>query len=146
MAISTFEGNGQYTIRRFGVNGTTVKRFVFPSDEKERYLHVYYSYYKAAAEKEQLEQRIDKLAAYFKKLEGQTVVLDKSYEKYFSLEYYHEGEDDRCFVCAIEKSSVIEEELRMCGYFCIITSSYMTAKEALEKVKAMYEAEKEALA
>ena len=54
MAISTFEGNGQYTIRRFGVNGTTVKRFVFPSDEKERYLHVYYSYHKAAAEKEKL--------------------------------------------------------------------------------------------
>ena len=32
--------------------------------------------------------RLDKLAAYFKKLEGQPVVLDKSYEKYFSLEYY----------------------------------------------------------
>lgn len=138
----TFEENRQYTIRRFGVNGTTVKRFVFPSDEKERYLHVYYSYHKAAAEKEQLEQRIDKLAAYFKKLEGQPVVLDKSYEKYFSLEYYHEGEDDQCFVCAIEKSSVIEEELRMCGYFCIITSSYMTAKEALELYKSRDASEK----
>ena len=138
----TFEENRHYTIRKFGVNGTTVKRFVFPSDEKERYLHIYYSYHKAAAEKEQLEQRIDKLAAYFKKLEGQRVVPDKSYEKYFSLEYYHEGEDNSCFVCAIEKSSVIEEELRMCGYFCLITSADMTAKEALELYKSRDASEK----
>ena len=138
----TFEENRQYAIRKFGVNGTTVKRFVFPSDEKERYLHVYYSYHKAAAEKERLEQRIDKLAVYFKKFEGRPVVLDKSYEKYFSLEYYHEGKDDQCFVCAIEKSSVIEEELRMCGYFCIITSADMTAKEALELYKSRDASEK----
>lgn len=104
-----------------------MERTVFPSDERNRYLHIYYSYSKAAAEREQLEQKIDKLAAYFKKLEGQPVVLDKSYEKYFSLEYYHEGQEDQCFVCAIEKSSVIEEELKMCGYFCIITSENMKA-------------------
>ena len=46
-----------------------------------------------------------------KKQEGQPVVIDKSYEKYFSLEYYHEGKEDQCFVCGIEKASVIEEEL-----------------------------------
>ena len=138
----TFEDSRQYTIRRFGVNGTTVERTVFPSDERNRYLHLYYSYSKAAAEREQLEQKIDKLAAYFKKLEGQPVVLDKSYEKYFSLEYYHEGQEDQCFVCAIEKSSVIEEELKMCGYFCIITSENMKAKEALELYKSRDVSEK----
>ena len=138
----TFEDSRQYTIRRFGVNGTTVERTVFPSDERNRYLHIYYSYSKAAAEREQLEQKIDKLAAYFKKLEGQPVVLDKSYEKYFSLEYYHEGQEDQCFVCAIEKSSVIEEELKMCGYFCIITSENMKAKEALELYKSRDASEK----
>ena len=46
----------QYTIRRFGVNETTVERTVFPSNERNRYLHIYYSYNKAATEKEQLEQ------------------------------------------------------------------------------------------
>ena len=138
----TFEDSRQYTIRRFGVNGTPVERTVFPSDERNRYLHIYYSYSKAAAEREQLEQKIDKLAAYFKKLEGQPVVLDKSYEKYFSLEYYHVGQEDQCFVCAVEKSSVIEEELKMCGYFCIITSKNMKAKEALELYKSRDASEK----
>ena len=85
-AKGTFEDSRQYTIRRFGVNGTTVERTVFPSDERNRYLHIYYSYSKAAAEMEKLEQKIDKLAAYYKKMEGQPVVLDKSYEKYFSLD------------------------------------------------------------
>ena len=138
----TFEDSRKHTIRRFGVNGTTVERTIFPSDERNRYLHIYYSYSKAAAEKEQLEVRLEKLASYFKKLEGQKVVLDKSYEKYFSLEYYHEGQDDQCFVCAIEKSSVIEEEMRMCGYFCIITSENMRAKEALELYKSRDASEK----
>ena len=138
----SFEESRQYTIKRFGVNGITVKKHLFPSDEKDRFLHIYYSYRKATAEKEQLEAKLDKLAAYFKKLEGQQVVLDKSYEKYFSLEYYHEGQDDQCFVCAIEKSSVIEEELRLCGYFCIITSADMTAREAYELYKSRDASEK----
>ena len=131
----SFEDKRQCTIRRYQVNGTTVKTKVFYSDEKDRYLHIYYSYGKAAAERECLETKIDRIAAYLKKQEGQAVVIDRSYEKYFHLEYYHEGEEDQCFVCGIEKSSVIEEELKMCGYFCIITSDEMTAKEALDLYK-----------
>ena len=45
-------------------------------------------------------------------------------------------------MCAIEKSSVIEEELKMCGYFCIITSENMKAKEALELYKSRDVSEK----
>ena len=138
----SFEEKRQYTIRRYQVNGTTVKTKVFYSDEKDRYLHIYYSYSKAASEREGLESKIDRIAAYLKKQEGQAVVIDKSYEKYFSLEYYHEGKEDQCFVCGIEKASVIEEELKMCGYFCIITSAEMTAKEALDLYKSRDASEK----
>jgi transposase len=119
-----------------------VKTKVFYSDERDRYLHIYYSYSKAAAEREDLESKIDRIAAYLKKQEGQEVVIDKTYEKYFSLEYYHEGKEDQCFVCGIEKASVIEEELKMCGYFCIITSAEMTAKEALDLYKSRDASEK----
>lgn len=138
----SFEEKRQYTIRRYQVNGTTVKTKVFYSDERDRYLHIYYSYSKAAAEREDLESKIDRIAAYLKKQEGQEVAIDKAYEKYFSLEYYHEGKEDQCFVCGIEKASVIEEELKMCGYFCIITSAEMTAKEALDLYKSRDASEK----
>ena len=70
------------------------------------------------------------------------VVVDKSYEKYYSLEYFHEGQEDQCFVCAIERADVVEAELEMCGYFCIITSDKMTAKEALELYKSRDASEK----
>ena len=138
----TFEKKRQYTIRRFKVNGTTLKTPVFSSDEKDRYLHIYYSYERASAERAALEAKIDRIAAYLKKYEGQQVVIDKSYEKYFSLEYYHEGKEDQCFVCGIEKSSVINAELELCGYFCIITSAEMSAKEALELYKSRDASEK----
>ena len=138
----SFEEKRQYTIRRYQVNGMTVKTKVFYSDEKDRYLHIYYSYSKAASEREDLESKIDRIAAYLKKQEGQAVVIDKSYEKYFRLEYYHEGKEDQCFACGIEKASVIEEELKMCGYFCIITSAEMTAKEALDVYKSRDASEK----
>lgn len=138
----TFEKKRQYTIRRFKVNGTTLKTPVFSSDEKDRYLHIYYSYERASAERAALEAKIDRIAAYLKKYEGQQVVIDKSYEKYFSLEYYHEGKEDQCFVCGIEKSSVIDAELELCGYFCVITSAEMSAKEALELYKSRDASEK----
>lgn len=138
----TFEERRDKTIHRYHVNGTTLKTQVFYSDEKERYLHIYYSYEKAAAERTALEVKIAKITAYLKKLEGLPVVIDKSYEKYFSLEYYHEGKADQSFVCGIEKASVIEEELKLCGYFCIITSAEMSAKEALELYKSRDASEK----
>lgn len=131
----TFEDSKQYTIKRFGVNVTTVERTIYPSDERNRWLHIYYSYSKAA-EKEQLEIKFKRIVAYFRKLEGQLVIGEKSYEKYFDLEYYHDVKEEEFFVSAIEKSSVIEEELRMRGYFCIITSEDMNAKDALELYKS----------
>lgn len=138
----TFEDKRKNAIRRYQTNGTTIKTKIFYSDEKDRYLHVYYSYNKAAAERAVLEAKIDRMTAYLKKIEGQPVIVDKSYEKYFNLEYFHEGKDDQCFVCAFEKASVIEDELKMCGYFSIITSEEMTAKEALELYKSRDASEK----
>ena len=77
----SFEDKRQSAIRRYQVNGTTVKTKVFYSDEEDRYLHIYYSYGKAASEREDLESKIDRIAAYLKKQEGQAVVIDRSYEK-----------------------------------------------------------------
>lgn len=138
----TFEDKRNCTIRKYRVNGTTVKAPVFCSDEKDRFIHIYHSHEKAASEREALETKIDRISACLQKLEGQPVVIDKTYGKYFSMEYYHEGQEDQCFVCAIEKSAVIEAELKLCGYFCIITSAEMTAKEALELYKSRDASEK----
>ena len=138
----SFENVWDRSIRRYQTYGITVKKQLYPSDPSERYFHVYFSSDKCAAERASLENKIDKMAKEIKKLEGKPVVLDGNYCRYFSPEYYHEGKEDQCFVGAFEKTDVINEELRLCGYFCIISSEEMTAKEALELYKSRDASEK----
>ena len=61
---------------RYQVNGTTVKTKAFYSDEKDRYLHIYYRYSKAASEREDMESKGDWITAYLKKQVGQPVIID----------------------------------------------------------------------
>ncbi len=50
---------------------------------------------------------------------------------YFHLHYSKQG----IFLGADERTDVIERELQLCGYFCIITSEKMTASQALIQYK-----------
>lgn len=138
----SFEDNWTNRIKHYGVNGTTKKMKIFASDETNRYLHIYYSPSKAASEREMLEKKLDKMGQFLEKLKGKQVRIDKTYEHYYHLEYYHEGQEDECFVCGIEKNDVISRELKLCGYFCLITSENMTAKEALTLYKSRDVSEK----
>lgn len=137
-----FETSWKQYIGRYQTYGITVRRQLYPSDETERYFHIYFNSDKCAAERTALEHKINKMAKDIKKLEGKPVVLDGSYCRYFSPEYYHEGQEDQCFIGAFERTEVIEEELRLCGYFCIISSEEMAAKEALELYKSRDASEK----
>ncbi len=58
---------------------------------------------------------------------------EKSIEKYFILHY---NEKTGQFQFAEENISVIEEELGLCGYFCIVTSEKMDAKTAIDLYKS----------
>lgn len=127
----SFENARSSSIREYGVNGITIRKRLFPSDEKERYMHVYYSSHKYAGEKESVEARIDFMAESLKKLEGKQAVVGSGYDKYFDLIYYHEGQEDQKFMYGRERYEVIDREIELCGYFVIITSKKMTAKEAL---------------
>ena len=64
---------------------------------------------------------------------------EKSIEKYFILHY---NEKTGQFQFAEENISVIEEELGLCGYFCIVTSEKMDAKTAIDLYKSRDASEK----
>lgn len=130
------------SIRQYKTYGTTIERTLYPSDEKNRYFHLFYSSQKHASEQEQLEAKIDRMQKNLKKVYGKVSEMDRSYTHYFKPIYYHEGEEDQILQLAQEKSEVIEEEIHLCGYFCIITSKKMSAKEALELYKSRDESEK----
>lgn len=138
----SFEEVRSNCIRQYKTYGTTIERTLYPSDEKNRYFHLFYSSQKHASEQEQLEAKIDRMQKNLKKVYGKVSEMDRSYTHYFKPIYYHEGEEDQILQLAQEKSEVIEEEIHLCGYFCIITSKKMSAKEALELYKSRDESEK----
>ena len=137
-----FEQDREKSIRSYRVSGTTVKNPLYPTDTKNRYFHVYYNGRKATTEREELEQKIDRYAKYIKRHQGQNIVLDNVARKYFDPIYYHEGKEDQRLMSAAERTEVINEEIKMCGYFVIITSEPMTAQEALELYKGRDASEK----
>lgn len=135
----TFENKRDYSIRRYKVYGITVKHQLYASDTEERYFHIYYSKQKSAAECEQLEARLERMAKYLDKIKGKAVSISGGYNDYFHLEIY---DKDGTFLGYRERKDVIERELEERGYFVIVTSRRMSAKDALELYKSRDVSEK----
>ena len=124
---NTFETVRSCAIRSYRVYGKTVKAKLYEDDTKERYIHIYFNPSRQAAEWEQLEQKIEKERIYLSKHIGTDTQFAKSYQDYFTLKYDKKGN----LISVTEIPEAIERELRLCGYFCIITAEEMTASEAL---------------
>lgn len=139
---NSFEDKHAYSIRKYRVNGTTIKKRLFPSDKEDRYFHIYYSSVRYASEKEAIEAKIERMTRLLEKHEGKPVRIDDSFSRYFDLVYFHEGEEDEKFMYGIVRDDVIDLEISQCGYFVIITSKQMTAKDALELYKSRDGSEK----
>ena len=139
----TFEEDRRYSIRDYKVSGITVKKQLYPSDEKERYFHIFYNDRKRSSEHEAIEAKIARMAECLHKHEGTKYEIKGSgFAKYFDLIYYNKGKKDEKFMYGRELCDVINEEIRLCGYFVIITSEKMTAAQALELYKSRDASEK----
>lgn len=126
-----FETNRESAIRSYKVYGTTVTGRLYEDDAKDRFFHIFYNPSKQAAEREHLEQRIEKLRQFLDKHIGKDDKFGKTYQDYFQLLYDKKG----LLRGVQERADVIERELQLCGYFCIITSEKMTASQALVQYK-----------
>lgn len=138
----TFEKTWGDRIREYSVNGTTVSGKLFPSDEEDRYFHIYYSDYKAASEKDELVQTLDQMEDWMKEHQGEEIELGSACRRYYDPVYWHEGESDQKFMAGVPREDVIEESIGLCGYFVIITSEKMTAREAILLYKSRDDSEK----
>lgn len=127
----SFETRRESAIRSYKVYGITVPGRLYEDDTQDRYFHIYYNPSKQAAEREHLEQRIEKFRQFLDKHIGKPERFGKTYQEYFHLHYDRKG----FFRGADERTDVIERELQLCGYFCIITSEKMTASQALVQYK-----------
>ena len=134
-----FESKRIHNISEHRVYGMTVKKKLYLSDEKDRYFHIYHSSFKESAEREIIESKIEQMANFLKKNANKAKEFGPGIEKYFEL-YYDEAK--KTFLFAIEKASVIEAEMALSGYFVIVTSEKMTAKEAISLYKSRDASEK----
>ena len=135
---NTFETSRANAIRSYRVYGKTVTAKLYEDDSKDRYFHIYYDPGKMSGQREMLEQQIEKYKLFLSKHIGSNVKFSRLYHHYFDLKYNKSG----VLISVQEKQNVVERELRLCGYFCIVTSEKMTAAEALIQYKGRDVSEK----
>jgi transposase len=124
---NTFETDRECAIRSYRVYGKTVLAKLYEDDNTLRYFHLYFNPSKQAAEREQLEQLIERLGLYLEKHIGKDITLGNVYHEYFDLRYNNK----HALISYTEKKDVVRKKLEQCGYFCIITSTEMTVSQAL---------------
>ena len=133
----TFECRRASEIRRYRTYGVTVRSKLYADDSCERFFHIYYSSGRDHAEREAVESRLERMGRYLKRNEGCDIAVSDSLRHYYDLIL-----DGSRLLCAKERTEVIDRELELCGYFCIVTSEEMTATEALTLYKGRDESEK----
>lgn len=124
---NSFETDREYAIRSYRVYGKTIIAKLYEDDMTDRYFHLYFNPSKQAAEREQLEQLVERLGIFLEKHVGKDITLGSLYHEYFDLRY----NKNHVLVSYTEKSDVVKKRLEQCGYFSIITSEEMTASQAL---------------
>lgn len=75
----SFEEKREYSLRDYKVNGITVKHQLYPSDEKERYFHIYYNERKQTAERENVEEKIDRMSLFLREHQGMKLNLGNEF-------------------------------------------------------------------
>lgn len=104
----TFENDWGNQIAEFGVYGKTEHTFVYTTDTKKRYVHIYYSAAKAAGERARLEESIQEMQSYLKRFQDTEHEFGPSFHKYFHLHY---NKDTGHFIYGEPKLQVIRDEL-----------------------------------
>ena len=134
-----FEKKRKHYIDEYEVYGMTVEQLLYATDQKKRHIHIYHSVQKESSERSLFERRIRQMKATMEKHVGEVKSFGSGFEKYFILHY---NDKTGQFQFAEERVKVIEDELNLCGYFCIVTSEAMNAKEAINLYKSRDASEK----
>lgn len=134
-----FENKWARHIDEYDVYGMTVHRKLYETDEKERCIHIYHSIMKESSERTLLSKKLHQMKSYLARHTNEVITFGPQFSRYFILHY---NEKNEVFQGAEEREDVIERENDLSGYFCIITSEKMNAKDALNLYKSRDDSEK----
>ena len=135
----SFENKWAQHIDDYDVYGTTIKRKLYETDTKERYFHLFHSSAKEGEERALLAKKLRKMKAHLMQHTNEVIEFSSGFNHYYRLHY---NEQNGIFQFPEDRTDVIELENDLSGYFCIITSEKMTAKEALNLYKSRDTSEK----
>lgn len=136
-----FETNRSCAIKEYRTYGMTICDKLYSDDTKDRYFHIYHKVSRESAERAQLENELQCMEEMMNKSKGKDIDFGKKYEHYYKITY-HEKDGKRKFYGYKEREDVIEKEMKLCGYFAIVTSKKMTASDALLLYKSRDASEK----
>lgn len=129
-----FENKRINYIDQYDVYGTGVDKPLFDGDKEKKHLYMYYSDGRAYGEKKAIKTKIRRLKAFLDKCVGKECgPFGPEVNDYF---YLHYEKDGKTLKLVEENSSAIEYELSLAGYFAIVSTDKMTAREALDKYKS----------
>ena len=138
----TFEDRSANTIWEYAANGTTLEAKLYSEDKKIRYFHIYYSTEKYASERSSFETCIKKMAGTLDRMLGRKCgrLSLKVYARFFDLTL--SNDKDMVLLMYSKNNEAIDEYIRYCGYYCLISSEKMTARQALLLYKSRDYSEK----
>lgn len=143
--MGTFENDGTHRIKEKGVNGITCLEPVSHITNEPRYCHIYYSSERHTSEAKELDIRIQSLENSLEKLKNRGPVKTfnpKVYKDLFKLDVKKLKDGRYVLLGYSRKDEEIDRLYKLCGYFVIITSEEMSARDALITYKNRDEVEK----
>ena len=93
----------------------------------------------AVGERARLEEKIHEMQRFMEQHEDKEYEFGPAFHKYFHMHY---NKENGHFVYGEPKLPVIQDELELCGYFAIISSEKMAAKDAINLYKSRDVSEK----
>ena len=123
----TFEKNRGCYIKSNDVYARTVAAKLYGDDEKNRYVHLCFSFSRQSDEVNELQGKLNCMERHFERYRNCEFEFPKEYGNYYTL--FYKGKK---FLFAREKQDVVEMEMNLCGYFALVTSARMTAEDAIE--------------
>ena len=137
---NTFEEKSSCFIPQYTTNGITVEKKLYGDSDRIRYVHLYFSSSRYNADRTDLEEKLSKVEDVLEKhLDCVITYTPKSFVgTHFNIVTTEEGR----LISFSRNDECIDKETALCGYFCIITSAKMSARDALILYKNRDESEK----
>ncbi len=135
----TFEDRLDARCGRSGVYGTTVEAGLWEGDKRTRWIHVCHSASLEAAERAELEGQIDRAERWLDAHLGQAAPSEPWLRRHYALDVDRKTGRLKGWS---RRADALENELRLCGCFALVSSEKMSAAEALALYKGRDPSEK----